>query len=240
MPILTGGCTSSALQAIHSCATTASATGASTSSAMASHPLHAALALPHRTSTFLQCISPFLDCIALFLPTPPRADYMSPISQRSRCSRGGGARLVHTGAIGGVPDLWTAGALAGHLQAAGSSFRYSLIPWEVPWDHLGQSDRLVHDHLASCNVHSPGTLPSRWQGRLQLPKLFEDWEAEALAIAAASEQDASRWHALTKERALVQKSPFAQGLLAACHRDVVLVAQVSVRPIHSSWCASRA
>ncbi len=63
-------------------------------------------------------------------------------------------------------------------------------------------------------------------GRLQLPKLFDAWEKEALELANAAEERPEVWGSVQKRRALVAKSPFAQGLLSVCHRDVVREAQV--------------
>lgn len=67
------------------------------------------------------------------------------------------------------------------------------------------------------------------KGRLQLPSLFEAWEAEALEMVANVERGNHRWEQLRAQRALGQKSPFSQGLLGVCHRDVVLVAQQQAR-----------
>lgn len=62
-------------------------------------------------------------------------------------------------------------------------------------------------------------------GRMQLADRFRQWEDEALALCKDAVARPEAWTKLVEQRKLAQKSPFAQGLLSVCHRDVVLEAQ---------------
>ena len=62
-------------------------------------------------------------------------------------------------------------------------------------------------------------------GRMGLAHKFRQWEDEALTLVRNVDAEPAAWQAVVEQRRLVQKSPYAQGLLSVCHRDVVLEAQ---------------
>jgi len=63
------------------------------------------------------------------------------------------------------------------------------------------------------------------QGRMTLAQKFRAWEEEALKVERGAAMQPDAWKQTVEQRQLAQSSPFAQGLLSVCHRDVVLAAQ---------------
>jgi hypothetical protein len=113
------------------------------------------------------------------------------------------------------PDGWVhTRCPAGYPQLEEEGERHSGFPER----ELEALDLFIQARVAVEQTYGSGS-------RLKLPKLFLGWEDEALQLAAASERAPQEWEAVRKQRALVQQSPFAQMLLSACHRDVVLTAQ---------------
>ena len=118
------------------------------------------------------------------------------------------------------PDGWVhLRCPAGHEQLG--------PPDEYP--HRGRPDRELEAldlycqaRVAVHSTHGPG-------GRLELPRRFRSWEDEAISIGDAAEERPGQWSKVKDDRALAAASPFAQGLLSVCHRDVVLDAQAAAR-----------
>ena len=117
-----------------------------------------------------------------------------------------------------VPDGWVHTLCpAGEVQ---------LAPPEAATDyHRQRHDRELEalDLYCQARVAVHQTYGSR--GRLQLARMYDAWELEAVQLAREADKAPENWDSLKKDRALLAKSAFAQALLSVCHRDVVLEAQ---------------
>ena len=101
-----------------------------------------------------------------------------------------------------------------------------LAPPEAATDyHRQRHDRELEalDLYCQARVAVHQTYGSR--GRLQLARMYDAWELEAVQLAREADKAPENWDSLKKDRALLAKSAFAQALLSVCHRDVVLEAQ---------------
>ena len=120
------------------------------------------------------------------------------------------------------PDGWVSVLCpAGHPQLAPPA---DAEDWhrDNPARELEALDLYIQARVAVHQTYGTG-------GRLKLPGLFAGWEAEAINLADAANRNLDHWSKIKEKRQLTAKSPFAQGLLSVCHRDVVLEAQHSAR-----------
>jgi len=91
--------------------------------------------------------------------------------------------------------------------------------------HAGRPDREMEALDLWAQVRVAVLQTYGLAGRMALAVRFRGWEGEALELDEGASSRPAEWASVVERRQLAQKSPFAQGLLSVCHRDVVLEAQ---------------